>query len=221
MTTKKSIKAYLPMTVGGIVLLAAIWFIVDFISNMEEKPARKEKKIQPITLLKPPPPPPPPPKVEEPPPPEQEKVEEVQEEAEPEPEEIPDVAEPPPGDLGLDAEGSAGSDGFGLAARKGGKGLLGGGEGGDPFAWYHGIIKNEILDLLSENEELRKKDYTAIVEIWVEPDGTIKRFQLSKGSNHPDIDELLAKMIGKYKRVSEPSPPGMAQLVKLRIKSKI
>ncbi|WP_052700215.1 hypothetical protein [Methylocucumis oryzae] len=84
--------------------------------------------------------PPPPPKVEKPPEPE---VKNEVEQPEPEPEEpLPDVAdEPPPGDLGLDAEGTAGSDGFGLAARKGGRGLLGGGGGGDPYAWYGGLIK--------------------------------------------------------------------------------
>jgi len=54
-------------------------------------------------------------------------VQEKIEEPEPEPEEpLPDVPdEKPAGDTGLDAEGTAGSDAFGLVGRKGGKGLLG------------------------------------------------------------------------------------------------
>ncbi len=218
-THKKHFRAYLPMIIGAIVLLAAVGVIIHLIGSMEEKPAKKERKIQAISLTKPPPPPPPPPKVEKPPEPE---VEKIQEKVEQEPEEIPDVAEePPPGDLGLDAEGSAGSDGFGLAARKGGKGLLGGGGGGDPYAWYGGIIKNDILDILSEKEELRRKGYTAVVKVWVELDGSVKRFELARGSNDADIDELLSRLLSKYRKVNEPLPPGMEQPIKLKITSRI
>lgn len=216
---KKHFRARLPMIMGAMILIAAIAVIVHMISSMENKPAKKERKIQTISLTKPPPPPPPPPKVEKPPEPEEEKI---QEEVEQEPEEIPDVAdEPPLGDLGLDAEGSAGSDSFGLAARKGGKGLLGGGGGGDPYAWYSGIIKNDILDILSEKEELRRKGYTAIVKVWVEADGSIKRFELARGSNDAEIDELLNRLLSKYRKVNEPLPPGMEQPIKLKITSRI
>jgi len=135
---------------------------------------------------------------------------------------IPDVAdEAPPGDLGLDAEGTAGSDAFGLAARKGGTGLLGGGGRGSPFAWYGNIIKNGILDILAEREELRKISYSAIVKLWVNPDGSVNRFELARGSNDADIDELLSSLISKYRKVGEIPPPGMEQPVKLKITSRI
>ena len=131
MTKQQRFRRYLPSIAGGLILIVLIGFIIHFISNIKDKPEKKERKIQAISLTKPPPPPPPPPKVEKPPEPE---PEEKIEQPEPEPEDIPDVAdEPPPGDLGLDAEGTAGSDGFGLAARKGGRGLFGG--GGNPFSW--------------------------------------------------------------------------------------
>ncbi|MDD5271854.1 MAG: TonB C-terminal domain-containing protein [Methylovulum sp.] len=219
-TKKKHFRVYLPTIIGGVILLVATVFIIRAIGKMEDKPEKKERTIQKITLTKPPPPPPPPPKVEKPPEPQME--EKIEEAPEPEPEEMPDVADaPPPGDLGLDAEGSAGSDGFGLAARKGGKGLLGGGGGGDPFAWYGGIIKNDILDILSEHEELRRKGYTATVKFWVEADGSIKRFELAKGSNDSEIDELINRLLSQYKKINEPLPPGMEQPIKLRITSKI
>ncbi|MDO9104714.1 MAG: TonB C-terminal domain-containing protein [Methylovulum sp.] len=216
---KKPFRAHLPLIMGAMILIAAIAVIIHLISTMENKPAKKERKVQMISLTKPPPPPPPPPKVEKPPEPEEEKL---QEEVEPEPEEIPDVAdEPPPGDLGLDAEGSAGSDSFGLAARKGGKGLLGGGGAGDPYAWYGGIVKNDILDILSEKEELRRKGYTAIIKVWIEADGSVKRFELVRGSNDAEIDELLNRLLSKYRKVNEPVPPGMEQPIKLKITSRI
>ena len=212
MTTKQRFRRHLPSIVGGIILVTVIGLIVYFISNIKEKPEKKERKIQAISLTKPPPPPPPPPKVEKPPEPE---PEQKIEQPEPEPEEIPDVAdEAPSGDLGLDAEGTAGSDGFGLAARKGGKGLFG---GGNPFAWYGNTIKNDISALLADKESLRRKDYTAIIKLWVEADGSIKRVELAKGSNDAEIDALLAKEISKYK-ASTP-PPGLEQPIKLKIKS--
>ncbi len=215
---KKHFRAYLPTIIGVLVLVGAIALIIHLISGMEEKPAKKERKIQTVTLTKPPPPPPPPPKVEKPPEPE---PEQLQEKVESEPEEMPDVAdEAPPGDLGLDAEGGAGSDSFGLVGRKGGKGLLGGG-GGNPYAWYGNIIKNEILDIISEREELRRKGYTAIVKLWVESDGSVKRFELTRGSNDPEIDDLLTRLVGKYKKINEPPPPGMEQPIKLKITSRI
>jgi protein TonB len=217
---KKHFRVYLPTIIGGLIVLAITVLIVRAISNMEDKPEKKERKIQTVTLTKPPPPPPPPPKVEKPPEPEVE--EKIEQAPEPEPEPLPDVADqPPPGDLGLDAEGSAGSDGFGLAARKGGKGLLGGGGGGDPYAWYGGIIKSDIVELLSDNEELRRKGYTAIIKLWLAEDGTVQRFELAKGSNDAEIDELINRLLGKYRKVQEPLPPGMPQPIKYRITSRL
>ncbi len=217
MSMNKHFRVYIPKIIGGLILLAAIGYVVKIISNFTNEAPKHEKKIQPITILKPPPPPPPPPKVE-PPPPEQEKVEQKMEEPEPDPEPLPDVAEQPAGDTGLDAEGVAGSDAFGLAARKGGKGILG---GGNPNAWYAGTIKSSLVDILSEHDELRKKSYTAIVKIWLNPDGTVSRFDLAKGSNDPDIDKLLEKLLGKFKKAGEAPPPGMEQPIKFKISSRL
>lgn len=218
-TKKKKLRVYLPTIIGVLVLLGMTALIIKTISNFEDKPEKKERKVQTITLTKPPPPPPPPPKVEKPPEPVEDKIQEA---AEPEPEQMPETPnEPPPGDLGLDAEGTAGSDSFGLAARKGGKGLLGGGGGGDPYAWYGGVVKNEILELLSDHEELRHKGYTAIVKLWLNIDGSVQRFELAKGSNDAEIDELINRLLGKYKKVNEPLPPGMEQPIKLKITSRI
>lgn len=217
---KKHFRAYLPVFIGGLVLLIAIAAVIWFISNKEDRPTKKERKIQTVTLTQPPPPPPPPPQVEKPPEPEPEQKIEEQAEPEPEPEEMPDVAdEAPPGDLGLDAEGTAGADGFGLAARKGGRGLFGG--GGNPFAWYAKIAINEIEGLLNDKDDLRRKGYTAIIKLWVEADGSVKRFELARGSNDTEIDDLLAKVMGKFNKINQPPPPGMEQPIKLKITSRI
>lgn len=219
MSQKKHWRVYIPRVIGVLLAALAIFYIVKVIMEfIDQKPTKNEKKIQPITLLKPPPPPPPPPKVEKPPEPEiKEKIEEPEPEPEPMPEEAQDEA--PAKDLGLDAEGTAGSDGFGLAARKGGNGLFGG--GGNPYAWYGGLIKNGVLNLLSSHEELRRKGYTAIVKVWIKADGSVERVELVKGSNDGDIDELLGRLLNKFDKVAEPPPPGMQQPVKLKISSRI
>jgi protein TonB len=217
MSDKKHFRVYVPKIIGGLILLVAIFYVVKIISGfVSEKPVKHEKKIQPVTLFKPPPPPPPPPKVEQPPEPE---VQEKIEEPEPEPEPLPDVPDQQPaGDTGLDAEGTAGSDAFGLVGRKGGKGLLG---GGNPNAWYAGTIKASLIDILSEHDELRKKSYTAVVKIWLSPDGSVTRYELSKGSNDPDIDRLLDKLLAKFRKANEAPPPGMEQPIKFKISSRL
>src|SRR5262245_7818543 len=112
---------------------------------MQDKPeGPKRQTAQVVKLIRPPPPPPEQPP---PPPPPEEKIEE------PLPQETPQDSPPedsaPAEQLGLDAEGVAGSDGFGLAARKGGREL---GLGGAVFGWYTGRLKDAILDMLSEDE---------------------------------------------------------------------
>jgi protein TonB len=218
MTKQKHFRVYIPRIIGGLLAALAIFYVVKIIVGfIDTKPAKNEKKIQPITLMKPPPPPPPPPKVEKPPEPE---IKEKIEEPEPDPEPLPESPqdEAPARDLGLDAEGTAGTDGFGLAARKGGTGLFG---GGNPFAWYGGLIKNDLVNLLSNYEQLRRKGYTAIVKIWLKPDGSVERVELARGSNDPEIDDLLSSTLNKYKRVNEPPPPGMQQPIKLKITSRV
>lgn len=219
MSNKKHFRVYLPKIIGGLILLVAIVYVVKVISGfIGEKPVRHEKKIQPVTLFKPPPPPPPPPKVEPPPPePEVEKINEP--EPEPEPEPLPDVPdEQPVGDTGLDAEGTAGSDAFGLVGHKGGRGLLG---GGNPYAWYAGTIKDSLLDIFSGHDELRRKGYTAIVKIWLSPDGSVTRYELARGSNDPEIDNLLTKLLAKFRKANEAPPEGMEQPIKLKISSRL
>lgn len=220
MSKKNHFRVYVPKIVIGLIVVVAIFYLVKVIGGfIGDKPVKHEKKIQPITLFKPPPPPPPPPpKVEQPPEPE---VQEKIDEPEPEPEPLPDVPdEKPAADTGLDAEGTAGSDAFGLVGRKGGKGLLGGG-GGSPFAWYAGTIKDSLIDILSEHDDLRRKSYSAVVKIWLNPDGSVTRYELSRGSNDPDIDKLLNKLLAKFKKAKEAPPPGMEQPVKLKISSRL
>jgi protein TonB len=68
---------------------------------------------------------------------------------------------------------------------------------------------------------LRKKSYSATVKIWLNPDGTVSRFELARSSNDAEIDQLLNKLLGKFKKASEPPPAGMEQPIKLKISSRL
>ena len=214
---KSTFRKWVPYITGGVLVLGVGGVVALVMEIMSSTPPPQEKVIQQISLVQPPPPPPPP-KIEEPPP--QEEIEEIEEIEEPE---MPDEAAEDladdtslADDLGLDADGVAGSDGFGLKAKKGGRGLLG---GGHRFGRYAGIIKNDVQKLLSGVDEVRKDKYTIVVEIWIAPTGRIDRADLVNTTGDVALDESLRRALGRSLRVSEAPPEDMPQPVKLRISS--
>jgi protein TonB len=190
--------------------LGVFWLIRNFLSS---EPPPQKKVVQEIRIIRPPPeelPPPPPP----PPPEEEVDVPEPQAEPEPSPSD-----EPPPGEqLGLDAEGAAGSDGFGLAARKGGRDLLA--SGGSAYAWYAGLLKNEILDQLQDEKRVRTGAYSVVVRVWVRKDGTIEKISLAQSSGDKERDRAIESALARIARISQSPPADMPQPVSLRIVSR-
>ncbi len=217
MDKHKHFRVYVPRIIAGLLTVLIIYGVVTFIQGfIKDQPEKKQKKIQPITLLKPPPPPPPPPKQEAPPP--EPEIEEKIEELEPEPENLPDVSDEAPAEsLGLDAEGGAGSDGFGLAARKGGRSLL----AGNPNAWYAGVVKNVVLEVMMDRDELRRRAYTAYISLWLGLDGSVLRYKLYRSSGNQQIDDVILAVLGNLQSVGEAPPAGMKQPLKLKITSKL
>lgn len=202
---------------GGLLLLFALAYLgYSVIRDLEGTVPPESPEIQQISLVQPPPPQPPPPQMEEPPPPEMEDVEV----SEPEPEPIADTPadEPLPGDdLGLDAEGVAGSDGFGLKARKGGRGLIG---GGDRNRWYAGVIQSDLQNWLAEATELQKGRYAATVKIWIAADGAVSDAELVKGTGDTALDETIEQVLQMGIRISREPPADLPQPIHLRITSR-
>jgi periplasmic protein TonB len=203
---------YVPLIALAVLVLVvaggAIWIVRNFLGSA----APPQKKVaQEIHIIRPPPeqlPPPPPP----PPPEEKVDIPDPQPEPEPSPSD-----EPPPGEqLGLDAEGSGAGDGFGLAARKGGRDLLA--SGGSAYTWYAGLLKNEILDRLQDEQRARTgTSYSVPVRAWVRDDGTIERLELAKSTGDRARDEAIQKMLTRISRLPQPPPPNMPQPMVLRI----
>lgn len=220
METRHKLLRHLPLAVG-VVLAIAIAVAVYFLKDLFEKPVQTKKQVQQITVIQPPPPPPPPPPEQPPPPPEvkEEKIEEPEPEPEPEP---PEAEAPPAQDLGVDAEGSAGSDGFGLVGRKGGRGLLGGG-GGNAIIWYGGQVKrgleDELQGLLADTPA-HKASYSVIVKIWIGADGRMSRAEMDGSSGKSDVDQALRDALPRLRLSLQPPPENMPQPLKIRVSSR-
>jgi protein TonB len=214
MSKKSRWVRFLPIFVGVVLTTtvgsAAVYFIKQFIDS---PPPQPKQVIQEVRLIRPPPPPevaPPPP-----PPPVEDKVDL------PDPKPTPDAPsdQAPPGLLGLDSEGVAGGDGFGLAARRGGRDLLA--SGGDRFGWYAGVLKQDLLSLLGEDRDFRARAYSVNVRLWLDGHGTVTKVDLASSTGDRELDRRLRDLLAGMERVAEAPPDGLPQPVQIRIVSRL
>ncbi|MBN1105207.1 MAG: TonB family protein [Deltaproteobacteria bacterium] len=211
---------------GGIAVLLIVVGVVVVKMLISDDAAKRRQMIQMVTLIKPPPPPPPP---EKPPEPEIKKQEVIEEKPDkPEPEESKDSQDDKPaGDqLGLDADGTAGSDGFGLVGKKGGRALIGGDMGSQSllrrYAWYTQILQDEIRQKvkkrLDEAGGIPKGKFQTLVRIVLDEQGSILSFDIVGSSGNHKMDDAVKETLASA-RVQEPPPEGMPKAMKLRISS--
>jgi protein TonB len=186
----------------GTLGVGAFTLVRAFVSGTPPQP---KKLVQEIKVIRPPPPPPdlPPP----PPPPPEEKVNI------PDPEQKPDPTpsnEPPPGDqLGVDAAGEGAGDNFNLVGRPGGRDLIGG-PGGSVATWYAGLVQGEILEQLSDDEQLRKGSYKVRFQIWIKGDGSVERVRVINSSGDSKRDREIEDRAQRV-RLSRPPPAEVPQ----------
>lgn len=204
----------IPLLGGALIVALVVGGLIWLIRDMQQEQDQPKRQVaQKIQLIRPPPPPPEPPP---PPPPPEEKIEEpLPQET---PEEAPPEEAPPAEQLGLDAEGVAGADGFGLAARKGGRDLLG--TGGAAFAWYTSSLKDRMQEMLADNERVRRGKYQVTVSIWLRNDGSIEQIKLRSTSGDRALDQAIEETLQRMQRAPDAPPLEMPQPVTLRIVSK-
>lgn len=179
--------------------------------------APKRRQVQQISLVKPPLPPRPPPEPERP-------KEEIKEPIkQPEPEEQPkDDAPAPAQDLGLDAKGGAGSDGFGLVGRPGGRDITtigkgsGTGTGRANGAFYASQLQGEIQAALNRDDRLRAAEYRALVRLWLDAQGKVTRVELAGSTGDAELDRRLREALEETKKL-RPPPQGVAQPIRLEL----
>lgn len=138
--------------------------------------------------------------------------------------------------LGLDAEGTAGSDGFGLVGRKGGRSILAGrgGSGGiggggfgkqsllNKYSWYTQIVKAEvskkIRKYLDANGGIPRGKLKATIQLRVDDTGAVVGWQIVGSSGNDEMDNAVKKCADDM-RISEPPPEGMPRTMIIRVTS--
>jgi protein TonB len=211
---KSNVVKKVPYIIALVAIMVGAFLIYIFHGWLVKNSGPERKTVtQQITLIAPPPPPPPPP--------EPEKVEpEVKEEVvEETPESPPENAqeEAPAGqDLGLDADGGAGSDGFGLIGRKGGTGI-GLGKAGH----YEVMVKERVIDLIYADEELKLLAYTGVITVWVNASGRVEKYSITLDEGAPKVKKLLESVLAKLSLDSGPPIESADKGIKLRINSRI
>lgn len=201
------------MIAGGVIALAAlialVLFVWRYVSQKDEGPKRE---VQVVQVIRPPPPPDQPP----PPPPPEEKIEEPlpQDEPEPTPADEPSPAE----QLGLDADGSAGGDAFGLAARKGGRDITG--SGGAIFGWYTTLVKDQVSDCLGADDRVSRAKFSVVLRVYVNEDGTLRDASVATSTGDRALDGAIEAALRCGGRVRERPPLEMPQPISLRVVSR-
>lgn len=197
---------------------------------------QKKSSFTNITLMKPPPPP----EVKEKPPePEQVKQTEKKEEIfTPGPQDMAnqdnspgEKDNTPAGDtLGVDAEGTAGSDAFGLVAKKGGRSILSGGGGGgggmgklsllSKFSGYTYVVESEIkkkvIKSLDEEGGIPRGKLQAIVRVSVDGKGSIVECKIIGSSGNNRMDEAIIRAVADLK-ISKTPPEGMPRKMDIKL----
>jgi protein TonB len=128
--------------------------------------------------------------------------------------------------LGLDtAAGVAGADAFGLKAKKGGKSLvdmmrengLGQPSAMERYGYYASEIERYLQEALSKQDELRNRDYTAIVKVWVDDQGRITRCDLEESTGNKQTDQQLVNTLTDSCEIPKAPPKEMPQPVTIKI----
>jgi TonB family protein len=209
-----------------VVVVCGVGFLLNALLSGDSGP-RKKTQIQTVKLLNPSPPPPP--KVEPKPLPEVKPKETFKADKFEAPKDAgpPDKVEKPRGeDLGLDAQGTAGSDAFGLKGVPGGSSIIGGGGGSGgsspmgQYAWYARIIQDELREAvqknLSQNGGIPKGKFETVVKIVLDDKGSVIKFEIMNSSGDNKMDEAVKATV-KGKMFSQRPPEGMPHSLSVKV----
>jgi periplasmic protein TonB len=201
---------YAVIAVTALVVFGLLaWYLPSLIGKKAATEKRQVAVV--LKIIRPPEPPP-----EPPPPPPPEKVEEqIPQET---PEDKPVEQAPESAQLGVDSEGSAGGDSFGLVGHAGGHDLIGSGTG--PFVFYASMVKDLVVDALSNVDRIRSSKYSVNVRVWIGSDGHVERAVLAESTGSRDLDSAIEQALTHAGRVREPPPIEMPQPITLKIVSR-
>jgi periplasmic protein TonB len=214
---KGQVRRNVSRLVGIVAIVLAVLGFVWFVNKMmSAKSGKSQRQVEVVQIIRPPPPPPPPP--DQPPPPPVKTDEPLpKDEPEPAPDNTPAPADQP---LGIDAEGAAGGDAFGLAARRGGSDLIGG-TGSAPFAWYTNRLSDVVREHLAASACAKSVKGSMSIQVLLNSDGQVKQIKLSSTTGNRQWDSCVDSALAPITHLSDPVPPGMPELISLKIVPRI
>jgi periplasmic protein TonB len=204
----------------GLLILVAIGYGIKKLTSGGDTPHKK--KITTIALKDLPPPPPPPPPKEQP-----------KEQPKDQPKEIKEVQQPkpveaPPAEV-LKMDGPAGDAPSAFAAgnpteeykgenlaEKPSEGKTIGSDSSAKYNWYKGVLKNQILDVLEKEKNLKEGQYKMILMVWLKSNGVIDRVEVTDSDAEPELLQTVKTALDNMPAMSEALPEGMPQPIKLR-----
>jgi protein TonB len=209
--------SWLKRALIAVVAVALVVGFVFMVRGFLDKQAAKKNAVHNVSLIKQPPPPPPKPPEKPPEPPKIKDEVKINEPPKPADAKSPDDKPSSDKPLALDAAGGAGSDGFGLAGRIGGKDLLSTGSGGG--AYYSGLIQKQFFEALSKNRKLLEKEFRVVVRIWFNDDGKVHKTEITSGSGNQQVDEMIQATLLDMQALKE-VPPAAMRPVQLRLSNR-
>jgi TonB family protein len=204
---------------GGIALglAGALWGAVHLVMQLMKPTGAPERQTARIAIVpNTPPPPPPPPK-------EEKKVEQKENPKQAEIDRPKPVQQPPDEQIKMEGQGSdSGLSGITAGAvtkdYEGQKIGGGGGDGaGSRFAWYKLVVQQYVDSALQKNSKLRSNNYRVVVKIWLGPDGSVTRTELTDTTGNPDMDGQLRTALSQLPAFGEKPPDGLPQPIVMRL----
>lgn len=198
--------------IAVLLLLAAAW-LVWMLAGHEVGVRRSAPRIATITPL----PPPPPPKEK---PPEPKKVEEIKQEI-PKPEPAKPVQAPKAPDLAkqitINGPAQAGNDAFNIGAGEGGGMVGSGGGSGLGGSSYEAYLSYALQEAVQRDDRTRRLVFDVRVNLWLSPDGGVKRVELIKPSGVAKTDDALLDVL-RGVRIDTPPPPNLSMPVRVAMR---
>jgi len=114
--------------------------------------------------------------------------------------ELPELdLEPVDNLLGLDADASAGLDGFGLVAKRGGRDLIASASqtSNESLLRLGGLIERHLASALERREDLKRVNYTVLVNIWISKAGFVEKVEIDGSTGRRQLDDRISEALSR------------------------
>ena len=217
--SRRLVQVLLAIIAIGLLVAAALW-----IKSMTGGPSAAKRQTAKISILPDTPPPPPPPKEEKKPEPPKDEPKQVMREEQlkqdaPKPAAEPIKMDGPAGDgPSAFAAGTVNNDYKGGAPVVGATGAAGGNVADRAQErFYANAVRQLLHDEIEKNLRSDAGELSATFSVWIEPDGSISRFELVPTGDAAHDTDLRSAFDQTSRRLHLPSPSGLPQPMRFKL----